>query len=172
MQVEKYLLGRGDGIPNSRLPLVLFRDALPASVDGNAACALLKRNRWGGNWLDGVYPFWHFHTHGHEVLACVAGEARIGFGGDTGIVAHLTAGDVCVIPAGVGHKRIEANGGFQVAGGYPPGQEGNIVRPGDMDDAEIDAEIGRLALPRHDPVTGGEDGVVAVWKEAVASGRG
>ena len=41
-----------------------------------------------------------------------------------------------------------------MAGGYPPGQEGNIVRPGDIDVDEAIRAIAQLALPATDPITG------------------
>lgn len=152
------------GIPNSDLPLLLWKGRLPAECrEGEAACALYRKNRWGGTWVYTVYPFWHFHTHGHEVLGCVAGQARIGFGGDGGMVADIEIGDVAIIPAGVGHRKLEASTDFLMAGGYPPGQEGNIVRPGDFDQDTAMAEIRRVQLPETDPITGRADGVVAVW---------
>lgn len=152
------------GVPNSDLPLLLWKGRLPVECrEGEAACALYRRNGWGGTWVYTVYPFWHFHTRGHEVLSCVAGQARIGFGGDGGMVADIDVGDVAIIPAGVGHRKLEASADFLMAGGYPPGQEGNIVRPGDFDRDTAVAEIRRVPLPETDPITGGADGVVALW---------
>ena len=55
-----------------------------------------------------------------------------------------------------------------MAGCYPPGQEGNIVRPGDLDDARIAREIAQVALPEIDPISGGQDGVVEVWRRLKA----
>jgi len=169
-RTELHYLKPQDGIPNSSLPLVIVKAGLAAGTrNGDAACAMLKKNGWGGTWVYTVYPFWHFHTRGHEVLACVSGEARIGFGGKEGIVAEVRLGDVCVIPVGVGHKRVEASEDFLVAGGYPPGQEGNIVRPGEMDDADIAREVGSVPLPQTDPLSGATDGVVALWSEATGA---
>jgi uncharacterized protein YjlB len=158
----------GGGIPNSRLPLVFWRGRLPSEArSGAAATALFRKNGWRGTWVYTVFPYWHFHTRGHEALACVSGSARIGFGGDHGIKVDVETGDVCVIPAGVGHRRLSSSSDFQMAGGYPPGQEGNIVRPGDLDDAMIAKEIAALALPQTDPVSGRDDGVVAIWRKTV-----
>lgn len=154
------------GIPNSVLPLAFWRGRLPAEArDGGAATALFRRNGWQGTWVYTVFPYWHFHTRGHEALACVAGRARIGFGGDGGIEVDVEAGDVCVIPAGVGHRRLDSSGDFLMAGCYPPGQQGNIVRPGDLGEETIAREIGALALPGTDPVSGRADGVVEAWRE-------
>src|SRR5262245_16737657 len=138
---ETHLFKADGGIPNSHLPLLIWKDRLPADArSGNGACALYRRNGWGGTWVYTVFPYWHFHTRGHEVLACISGSARIGFGGDRGLQTDVSVGDVCIVPAGVGHKRLDASPDFQMAGGYPPGQEGNIVRPGGLDN-----EIGRAS---------------------------
>jgi uncharacterized protein YjlB len=166
-EIETHILTPEGGIPNSKLPLVLLKGALPAGArDGEGACTLFKKNGWGGNWVWGVYDFWHFHTRGHEVLGCVSGRARIGFGGDAGIVAEVAPGDVVLIPAGVGHRCVEASDGFQVAGGYPPGQEGNIVRSGEMDEGRIAAEIAEVKMPGTDPVDGSNEKIVEWWGAA------
>jgi uncharacterized protein YjlB len=143
------------GIPNSDLPFLLWKDRLPRDArSGEAACQLFEHNGWTGSWIYTVYPFWHFHTRGHEVLACVAGEAVLGFGGDTGITASMQVGDVCVVPAGVGHKRVSASIDFRVAGAYPPGQEGDINSAGDLPDEVVEAALAKVALPQTDPITG------------------
>ena len=121
------------GVPNSRLPLAFWPKRIAGPAEPEAVRALYRRNGWTGSWVYTVFPYWHFHTHGHEVLTCVSGSAQIGLGGEGGIVAEISKGDVTVIPAGVGHKRIEASQDFLMAGAYPPGQSGNIVRPGDFD---------------------------------------
>ena len=164
---ETHMFEPAGGIPNSRLPLVMRKNGLPESArSGSAACALFRRNGWGGTWVYTVFPYWHFHTRGHEVLACVSGSAQIAFGGDQGLKADVLVGDVCVIPAGVGHRRLDASPDFRMAGGYPPGQEGNIVRPGDLDDARITRELSGVGLPPTDPITGRDDGIVEIWRQA------
>lgn len=104
------------GIPNSRLPAVILRDALPREArDGRAACALLYGNGWGGNWLYGVYPFWHFHTKGHEALACVGGRARLGLGGEHGIEVEVRQGRRHRQPVAVCGVKRQAGGGADAA---------------------------------------------------------
>jgi uncharacterized protein YjlB len=155
-EFETFVLPPDGDIPNSALPLLLYRQALPPALQSPAACqALFRENDWVGNWVDGIFDYWHFHVTGHEVLGCVAGDADVGFGGDAGIKVTFKAGDVAVIPAGVGHKRLsEKRGGFTVVGGYPPGQNGTITRPGEYPSAEAKRLIGLLALPKGDPVLG------------------
>ncbi len=153
-------------IPNNALPLVLYRQALALPLRNTAGCqALFAENDWGGNWVDGIFDYWHFHVTGHEVLGCVAGEAEVGFGGDAGIEVTVMAGDVVAIPAGVGHKRLSAKrGGFTIVGGYPPGQNGTISRPGDFPLAQAERLIAALSLPKADPVFGNDGPLIAAWK--------
>jgi len=164
-QVETFIFRPEGELPNSELPLVLYRRALPPELRSPSACqALFRENDWVGNWVDGVFDYWHFHVTGHEVLGCVAGEAEIGFGGDGGVQVTFTAGDVVAIPGGVGHKRLSVKRrGFTVVGGYPPGQSGAISRPGDFRLSEAQARIADLALPKADPVTGPEGPLFTAW---------
>jgi uncharacterized protein YjlB len=163
---ERHVFEPADGIPNNPLPLLIWRDRTPREArDGRSVCALYEKNGWSGTWVYTVYPFWHFHTLGHEVLACVSGNARIGFGGDAGIAADVSVGDVCIVPAGVGHKRLDSSSDFQMAGGYPPGQQGDIVKPGDIEVELAALAIAGLALPETDPITGRADGVVEIWRQ-------
>ena len=152
-------------IPNNSLPLLLYPQVLPPALRSPSACqALFRENDWVGNWVDGVFDYWHFHVTGHEVLGCVAGEAEIGFGGDAGVEVTFKAGDVVAIPAGVGHKRLsEKRGGFTVVGGYPPGQSGRITRPGEYPLAEAVRLVAALPLPKSDPVSGPEGPLIKAW---------
>ncbi len=123
------------------------------------------RHQWTGNWVDGIFDYWHFHVTGPEVLGCVAGDARVGFGGDSGVDGDVRAGDVVVIPAGVGHKRLsDKHAGFTVVGGYPPRQWGEIAGPGDIDRDEARRRIAGLALPASDPVSGNEGPLVTAGR--------
>jgi uncharacterized protein YjlB len=163
--VQSFVFAPAGEIPNNSLPLILYRQALPPALRTASACqSLFRENNWVGNWVDGVFDYWHFHVTGHEVLGCVAGEAEIGFGGDSGVEVTFRAGDVVAIPAGVGHKRLsEKRGGFTVVGGYPPGQSGRITRPGEYPLAEAQRLIAALDLPRGDPVTGPEGALMDTW---------
>jgi uncharacterized protein YjlB len=55
-----------------------------------------------------------------------------------------------------------------MAGSYPPGQEGDIVRPGEIDPDKAARLIAALRLPETDPVSGKDDGVVALWRTMAA----
>ena len=164
--LQTFLLKPDGGIPNNMLPLLAYKDALPQQARDAGACRkLFERNGWQGTWTDGIFDYWHFHITGHEVLGCVAGSATVGFGGDGGIKVEVEAGDVVVIPAGVGHKRFsEMRDGFTICGGYPPQQSGAITRPGDVPVEAAEAGIAKLALPASDPVFGGEGPLLEEWR--------
>ena len=51
------------------------------------------------------------------------GSAKLQFGGDDSAIAvqeEVQAGDVMIIPAGVGHKQIEGRNGFTMVGELLP----------------------------------------------------
>lgn len=165
-EIETYLLQPGEGMPNNgRFPLVVYRGALAGEARTPEGCqALFRRNGWQGTWVNGVFPWWHYHLRSHEVLGCVAGGARIGFGGDQGVVAEVEAGDVVVIPAGVGHKRLAQQPGFVVVGGYPPGQDGTVSTPDEVPLEAAIREVAAVPVPETDPVVAAAVGLPVLWR--------
>ena len=158
MKLETWRAPQGDTIPNHpSFEVLLYREAGATSAD--AARDLLAEHGWGGAWVDGVFDFHHFHSTSHEVLAVVAGSARLELGGQQGEAFDVAAGDVIVLPAGTGHRRAAADGAFTVVGAYPAGQEDyDLLR--EADDAARE-RIAALGAPPEDPV-GGEG--VGRWR--------
>ncbi len=152
-------------IPNNpRFALLLHRGAFDPSGDRPevTAEALFGANGWGGLWRNGVHPFHHYHSTCHEALAVARGWAEVLFGGDGGETVRLSAGDVAVLPAGTGHKRVAASDDLLVVGCYPPDQPYDELR----EDADRDAAAQRIAAvptPATDPVFGSEGGLRTVW---------
>ena len=149
-------------MPNHpRFPVILHRRV--AEADAAALEALFGRNGWPAQWRDGVYPFHHYHTRGHEALGCASGAARVLLGGPDGREMEIAAGDVLILPAGTGHCRISASGDFLVVGAYPPGQQADICR--DAPDEEMLARIAALPAPGLDPALGSAaEGLSGVWR--------
>ena len=155
-------------IPNNpRLPLLLYRQALGDGDLSTPRCKeLLAGNGWGGAWVDGVFPYHHYHSVSHEVLVVVGGSARITFGGPEGETVEVEAGDAVVIPAGVGHCNEGSSGGFSVIGAYPRGQENYDLRTGAPEDRpEVLENIRNVTLPGSDPLFGKDGPLRERWSE-------
>src|SRR6202453_5301219 len=74
VQPEAVFFQDDGAIPNSSLPLLLYRQAF--SPDTTFLASVIEKrfceNDWMGAWRAGVFPFHHYHSTTHEVLASVA----------------------------------------------------------------------------------------------------
>ena len=149
-------------IPNSRLPLLVYRDAVPA--DAAAIERLFAANHWPPAWRNGVHPFHHFHSTAHEVLGVARGEVSVLFGGSGGQVLTVRAGDVVVVPAGVAHCNQGQSNDLLIVGAYPdngPGPDLRRGKPAEHDAA--DRAVGAVPLPVADPVMGLDGALGRLW---------
>jgi uncharacterized protein YjlB len=165
-RVQVFPLYDDGTIPNSKLPLLLYRDAISLPPHDPAAIIeqLFGANEWVGSWRNGIYDYHHYHSTAHEVLGVFKGAAKVQFGGPNGIVQTVSVGDVVIIPAGVAHKNLEsAARDFGVVGAYPSGQHSDMCygklgeRPG------ADEQIARVPLPKADPVYGISGPLLKQW---------
>ncbi len=167
--VEAFHFEDDGRIPNHPYwPLLLYRKALPA--DAEAAERLFAQHGWGGAWRNGIYSYHHYHSVSHEVLGIVRGQARVQFGGASGAVVSVGPGDAAILPAGTGHKCLEASSDFLVVGAYPRGQEKwDLLKGAPGERPEALERIGRTPLPEADPVYGPGGPLSGHWR--TASGR-
>ena len=164
-EIETYHFADDGTVPNSALPLVVYRGALAESGERASACEkMFARHGWPDAWRNGIYGHHHYHSTAHEVLGIASGSARVRLGGDGGRTVELRAGDVVVIPAGVAHKRESASGDLLVIGAYPKGQHPDLCRAGDAEHDRAQANIVRVPLPAADPVTGRADPLLDCWR--------
>jgi uncharacterized protein YjlB len=156
---------------NPRFPLVVYRGAVrrPRRLDPAAVYeALFAANGWKESWRDGIYDFLHFHTRTHEVLGIARGEARVQFGGVKGRTLTVKAGDVLVLPAGTGHRRISASEDLLVVGAYPSAGSYDEPKPGEVSHRLAVKRIAGVRRPARDPVYGRGGPLIDSWKKPPA----
>ncbi|TPW30464.1 cupin [Pararhizobium mangrovi] len=154
------------GVPNNpAYPAVVARRVLDGTPTPNDVETLLVSNGWRGTWVWRVFDYHHFHPDAFEVLAIATGGATLMLGGPQGKIVDVTAGDVLLLPPGVGHKQCAQDADFRIVGAYPPGQEAYSTVRGDegYDDATIE-QIACVPVPETDPVRGGAGAMLAALK--------
>ena len=157
----------GETPNNPRLPLVVYRAAVNLAGASDPAAPFERafaKHGWSDGWRNGIHPFLHFHTATHEVLGIARGRATVEFGGAKGQVLTVEAGDVVILPAGTGHRRIEASGDLLVIGAYPRNASFDQKRPGQVDHKKAVSAIAEVPLPEMDPVHGHEGPLMTLWK--------
>lgn len=167
-RIETLEFRANNWVPNSRLPVMLIRAALGGATDDAAIHELYRANGWGGTWTWTVYDFHHYHSTAHEALAVARGEAVLMLGGPEGREVTVWAGDLVVLPAGTGHKRLAASAAFAVCGAYPPGQEADLLTATEQNWPGAEARIAAVLLPRTDPFYGAQGPLIGVWQDAAA----
>lgn len=166
-RVIPHHLAPSGGIPNHpHWPLLVYPGAV-AIVGADPAAAfeaLFARNAWPAAWRNGIHPFQHFHCDAHEALGVYSGEATVQFGGDGGVVLTALPGDVIVLPAGTGHKKLSSRGALGIVGAYPAGQRPDLSTPLLSDARRSASAVARVPRPRRDPVYGADGPLFAHWK--------
>ena len=187
--IEHIFLAESDGMPNNdQLPLILYRAAVDLGDEEPESVfeKIFAQHGWGNGFRGDTFPFHHYHSVAHEVVGFARGRAEIQFGGPAGPIHQVQAGDAVVIPAGVGHRRLDETPGFSSVGAYPPGQSPDLCvmsesdariarqRP-DMGNLEVSvigeeelqaarASITGTALPLTDPIMGNSGPIMTLWR--------
>ena len=155
-------------IPNNpRLPFLVYRGAVDLSGTPNPEDVIEKafaRNGWGNHWRNGIYPYVHYHSMIHEVIAIARGRAKVRFGGNAGEVLDLAIGDVAVLPAGTGHQCLWAAPELCVIGAYPKSGKFNLCRGSKGEHAKALETIPEVPLPDSDPVYGEDGPLTKLWR--------
>jgi uncharacterized protein YjlB len=150
---------------NERLPLLIYRQVMMLEDRFDPAAqfeVLFESNGWKDSWRDSMYTYNHFHTGTHEVLGLARGMLRARFGDKKEI--ELLAGDVVIIPAGVGHKRVGASRDLLIVGAYPPRGDYDEPRPGEIAHDKAVERIAQVRMPLQDPVFGGKGPLLDMWR--------
>jgi uncharacterized protein YjlB len=151
-------------IPNNPdLPVLLYEGIFKDKPD--QAESIFNKHNWSNSWQGGVFDYHHFHSNTHEVLGVVSGTAELIIGGESGKKMKVHPGDVVVLPAGTGHKRLTASQDFKVAGAYPDGKDHNLKTDEGSERTQLLIEIKEVALPAQDPVYGADGPLLSLWEK-------
>ncbi len=186
--IERVFLTESDGMPNNdKLPLILYRAAVDLGDEEPESVfeKIFSQHSWGNGFRGDTFPFHHYHSVAHEVVGFARGRAEIQFGGPAGPIHQVQAGDAVVIPAGVGHRRLDETPGFSSVGAYPPGQSPDLCVMSESDAGiarqrpdlgvlkisvigkkELQATRARIAgtaLPKTDPILGNCGPIMTLW---------
>jgi uncharacterized protein YjlB len=162
-------LFKDDGsVPNNpALPMLIYRGGIDLSGSAYPEQVIERvfaANGWGRDmWRNGIFPYTHYHSMVHEALAVARGRATVRFGGDEGEELGLGPGDVAVLPAGTGHRRLQATDDLLVIGAYPPEGTYNLCRGSKAEHAKALETIPQVPVPASDPVLGVDGPLPSLW---------
>lgn len=160
---ELILFEPDEKMPNNRLPILIYRQTAEGSELEHLFRETFAANSWGGLWTGAIFGYDHFHSNAHEVVGVASGEAILGLGGASGKRVEVAEGDVVILPAGTGHRRVRGSGDFLVIGAFPIGQEIHDIYT-DLTACEGYLErVAAVALPVADPVYGATGPLLAQW---------
>lgn len=159
------------GIPNNpRLPVLIYKRAALAFCPTDQPETIARwfeqtwpQHHWRPAWRWGVYEFPHYHSTAHEVLGIYRGRASLRLGASAGVTLVAEAGDLIVLPAGTGHENLGASDDFHVVGGYPNGQDADLLRGKPGERPAADERIARVPLPMSDPLSGASGALMRHW---------
>ncbi|KAL4925238.1 cupin domain-containing protein [Aspergillus undulatus] len=130
VEPEQYFLSPAPHVPNSKLPILVYRNALNNTSPRNIL-NIIEPNGWikGGQWK--TYKVPHFHTQCHECYGIIKGGSTylLGVGPKDpefdrqgrpyGMKLTVQKGDVFVLPAGICHASLESWDDYEFIGLYP-----------------------------------------------------
>ncbi|MFC0189555.1 cupin domain-containing protein [Fictibacillus aquaticus] len=149
-------------IPNNPFyPVILYKGALAGRESETEM--VFNENGWLNSWTNGVFNYHHYHSNTHEVLGVVSGTAVLKLGGENGEEVAVEAGDVVLLPAGTGHKRISASPDFKVTGAYPDGADYDTKTGQTLERPQVMENIKHTGIPENDPVLGKNGPVHEYW---------
>ena len=149
-------------IPNNPSLEVIFYPAVfkdnPEEIE-----SVFNSHDWTNSWVGGIFEYHHYHSNTHEVLGVRNGSAILQIGGEQGETLEVAAGDVVLLPAGTGHKKLEASGDFEIVGAYPGGVSYNLKTGEPGERPYVLEDIQNTPLPKMDPVFGDSGPVIENW---------
>ena len=162
-EVEKYWFEDDGLIPNSSLPVLVYRQVCTVEDKSDWFESTFIKNGWTNNWRDIILPYDHFHSTTHEVLGMGKGSVTLQVGGRLGKRLLLNAGDVVILPAGVGHCALTTSHDYEVVGGYPEGRAWDLLKGDEEGRDRVLDRIRSVPIPFTDPVNGEYGSLTSYW---------
>ena len=105
--------------PNSKLPVLVYRNVLPEDLSEDTVKDLVESNNWlhGGTFKH--YGNAHFHSNTHECYAALKGSTTCLYGvgpldnDHDGVLFDMKAGDIAVHAAGVSHRNVKSSDEYE-----------------------------------------------------------
>lgn len=154
---------KDDGvIPNNpRLPVLVYSGVFqenPEQIE-----TTFNEHNWQNSWVSDVFDYHHYHSNSHEVLGVRSGSAKLKIGGERGEELLVDCGDILILPAGTGHKKVSSSPDFKIVGAYPDGKEYNTKTGERNERPQVLQEIKQVPLPSNDPVFGDNGPLKQSW---------
>lgn len=176
---EAYHFSPTPHVPNSILPVLIYRNMLPANPTAASTRDALEKNSWLQGGVFKTYRAHHFHSVTHECYAIFKGSSRLLLGrgplddpNDGGIEVDVSVGDIIVLPAGVSHCSVDSEGDYEYVGLYPKGSphwDSNFCKADATETAEKARNARNVPIPEYDPIYGQDGPLVEIWKNAATT---
>lgn len=187
VEPETFFVKPTPHVPNSHLPVVVYRGALDDTSPDNIL-KTIEPNGWlkGGQWK--TFKTVHFHSNAHECYGIIKGSSTYRLGksdldadkDDNGVESGTTffaqAGDVFVLPAGVAHCSIDSDGDYEYIGLYPGEPLPNGLRfdihwckDGPEKTKELAQAAANVPIPECDPLYGRGGPLPRIWRETLGA---
>lgn len=139
---------------NGQYPALILKSVFDGTQDEGVK-RIIKNGQWTTPWAWGIFEYHHYHSKAWELLLCVRGEALVQLGGSTGPAVSISCGDSVLIPPGVAHKQLKADGSFTLLGAYPTQDfDGLIDTLTGLPTPEQRDTINACYVPLTEPITG------------------
>ncbi|KAK3710700.1 hypothetical protein LTR37_010119 [Vermiconidia calcicola] len=174
-QPEVYWTKPNAHCPNSKLPVLVYRNVLPSDLSEESVSKAIAANHWVKGGVFKHYPTAHFHSNVHECYAALRGKTTCLYGvgplddASDGVEFDMQAGDIAVHAAGVAHRNTWSTDDYVYMGLYPKGApkwSNNFCKDG-VEETERKTEQARsIPVPEWDPIHGFDGPLPTIWRQA------
>ncbi|KAF2091216.1 hypothetical protein K490DRAFT_54110 [Saccharata proteae CBS 121410] len=171
---ETYHFSPTPHVPNSTLPVLLYRNVLPHPPDAASVQAFIEPNRWLRGGVFKTVTTHHFHSLTHECYAVFRGSSTLLLGRGpldcadeaAATVVEVEEGDVIILPAGVAHCSLDSAHDYEYMGLYPEGSphwDNNWCKADAQETAAKAANAAKVPVPSDDPIYGRGGPLCSIW---------